>query len=643
LRTISYLAALGLVLASPLARAGDPPDAPAPVELPEIVVSAPGDAPPAPDPTASVTVIDAARVAGEAKELGALIATAPGVAVQDQGGLGRRATVSIRGSTPGQVRVFLDGLPLDAAAGGGVDLASIPSQWISRVEVVRGVAGARHGSGALGGMVNLVTAAPRAGAWSASATGGSFGTWRTDAQGAAAGERWGIMATGAASGTDGRFEFRHDPTPTLSGNGDTVTLTRSNNGSLIAGGLVKGFAELGANRLDALVQFSRERRDLPGWPYNLTPEDWQSESRALAALRWSRAASPGIVLSAGGYSRAGWLDARLEYLGGETVRQRGLAGGGDVGVRWTGAAGSLTGKAEASTEALRADGIGTRSRVTLAGVLDADLLLAGDRVRLAPAVRAERSGRFDALSAQLGGTLVIAGPLSLRANAGRSVRIPNFTELYLQQGLIEPNPSLQPEVGVGGDAGLVAEGALGRASAGAFATLYSDVIVYQPAPFRRLTPMNVDRALARGVEVEAATAPAPRLLGLAVTGAYTFIVTETLRGSDGVLGKDLPLRPRHRVYCRAEIGGAPAEAHAEMHWTSHQWLDLQNTRPIPAVVTVSAGGSVRLLRSPAVRVHLELRNLLDDLSHQDGFGNPLPGRTVLVTLRASAPAAKGEH
>ena len=624
------------MLACSLAR-GDEPPSDAAVVLPEVVVRVPAARPEPRDPTAATTAVDAERVAGEARELGALLTAVPGVVVDDHGP-GSIEMISIRGSTPGQVKVFLDGLPLDTAAGGGVDLASIPPQWISRLDVVRGVSGAYAGSGALGGSVNLVTAPVRPGEWGAAVTGGSFGTWRADGHAAAGGERWGVLGAAAASATDGRFEYRYDPTPELPANGDTVTRTRTHDGSEVAGGLLKGWALLGANRFEALAQVSSERRDLPGWPYDPTPDDWQSESRALAAVRWRRLAGDGLVLSAGAHSRVDQLDARLAYLGGATVRQRGLEGGGDAELRWSGDAGVLSVRAEGSGEGLQADGIGDRSRASVAGAIAGELPLGGGRWRLAPAVRVERTGGFDALSGQLGAMVRVAGPVSLRANAGRSVRVPSFTELYLQQGLLEPNPNLRPEVGLGGDAAVVVEGDRGRVSAGGFATLYSDVIVYQAASFRRLSPVNDARALARGAELEAATAPLPRLLGLSASAAYTLLLTETLRGPDAVLGRELPRRPRHRVHGRLELGGAPAEAHAEVDWTSQQWLDLENTQPIPAALCVGLGGSIRLVQSPPIRIHLDVRNLLDDRSLQDGYGNPLPGRMVLLTLRAGSPS-----
>ena len=147
----------------------------APVLLDEVVIQLPR-APAPQDPTASATVVEAGRFAGELKGVAELAATAPGVAVRSNGGFGQLTTISIRGSGSGGVRVLLDGIPLDTAAGGGVDLSTIPLHWVDRVEVVRGAEGAYFGAGALGGAVNVVTLPAVAGKWGAEVTGGSFGT-----------------------------------------------------------------------------------------------------------------------------------------------------------------------------------------------------------------------------------------------------------------------------------------------------------------------------------------------------------------------------------------------------------------------------------------------------------------------------------
>ncbi len=142
--------------------------------------------------------------------------------------------------------------------------------------------------------------------------------------------------------------------------------------------------------------------------------------------------------------------------------------------------------------------------------------------------------------------------------------------------------------------------------------------------------------MARGLEAEAASARAKRLLGLSGALSYTLLDTETLRGATAVLGKELPHRARHRLFARASIAPGPLEAHVEAQYVGRQFADAANLAPIPAALVWSAGASVRVVRAPAVRVHLEVKNLADDRTLLDPFANPLPGRMVMVTVRAGA-------
>jgi iron complex outermembrane receptor protein len=242
-------------------------------------------------------------------------------------------------------------------------------------------------------------------------------------------------------------------------------------------------------------------------------------------------------------------------------------------------------------------------------------------------------GDFGGLSAKLGATARLGGPFTARASAGRTFRAPSFAELYLEQGLLQPNPDLRPESAWSADAAVAVDGPAGFVSAGAFASLYQDLIVYEPGTERRLMPFNNAKASFRGLEIEAASAPLRELLGLSASVAYTFLHSETLRGNEQVLGKDVSHRARHRLYARLGLEGARAGAHAEVHWVSRQYQDAQNLVSIPETWLLSAGGFVRIVDRPDTRLALEVKNLLDDRTLQDGFGNPLPSRTVMVTVR----------
>jgi iron complex outermembrane receptor protein len=592
------------------------------------------------DPTAAATIIEADRFAGEAKGVADLVATAPGVAVDDYGGLGHLATVSIRGSTASGVLVLLDGMPLNTGLGGGVDLSSIPRSWIDRIEIVRGAEGAHYGSGSLGGVVNVITRRRPAGTWSGEASAGSFDTFAASAEGAAGTASTSLFVSGACEATSGEFPYLWASTPNGPSDQAWLASRRTGNGASRAGFMAKLGTPLGDARLDAVAQLSAGRRELPGWPYHLTPGDAQEDARALLSARVSGTGPGPDLLVAGRASlRLDWLSTQL---GGNDSTQRGGALGIHGEARLGHGPGVLRLSAEAEGEAFQGTGLdGTVGRPTFAATASEDLGLAGDRARISPAVRVERVGPFGGVSGKLGGSFRVAGPVALRASAGRTFRAPSFAELHLQQGLADPNPDLVPEEGVGADGGLVVDAAPVYATLGAHATLYRDLIYYQRASLERLKPFNAGKVLVRGLEAELATAPARALLGLSLSASYTLLFTEILRGTEGTLGNEVPHRARHRLYARAALAPGPAGLHVEAQYVGRQWEDDANLAPIPAALLWGAGGSVRLLRAPSVHLSLEIRNLLDDRSQQDGFGNPLPGRMVLLAVRAGSSPREG--
>ncbi|MEY2668956.1 MAG: hypothetical protein RJA59_1594, partial [Pseudomonadota bacterium] len=136
-----------------------------------------------------------------------------------------------------------------------------------------------------------------------------------------------------------------------------------------------------------------------------------------------------------------------------------------------------------------------------------------------------------------------------------------------------------------------------------------------------------------GLELELLTAAARSLWGLQGQLSYTFLATEVLRGVPGVVGKELPQRPRNRAFARVSVDPGVAGGHLEAQFVGLQYQDARNIHSAPASLVVNAGAFARILRSPEVRIGAEVKNLLDDRTLQDGFGYPLPSRTLLVTLR----------
>jgi len=585
------------------------------------------------DTTAASTVVDARQFAGESKTVAELVTTAPGVAVNGYGGLGQLTTVSIRGSAASEVQVSLDGLPLNTEAGGGVDLSRIPRAWIDRIEVVRGAAGATYGPGAMAGAVNVITRHAAAGSWSATASGGSFGTFSGGVDGAVGGDRWGLLLAGAFDRTDGHFPYELQLAPSVPGS-EVVTLERDHNGSWSGGGLAKLWTELGQARLDTVLQVSGGQRDLPGTAYHFTPNDWQRDLRLGVVNRLVQPLSADLDLEVGLTYREDELDLSIAPF--SEFRQGDHDVEGSARISWRSGPSALSLRAAGLYERLDLLGAGGHGWGGLALSASDELSLADGRLKLTPGVRYDLQGPFDGVSARLGTRWALSRVLSVRASGGRAFRIPSFAELYLQQGLALPNPNLVPERTWSADAALVAEGPLGLLSAGVFAQLYDDLVVYEAIWQGRMKPFNDTRSAARGVEVELASAPIGPA-ALSVSLAYTYLFTETLLGDVLVVGKELPHRAPHRLFARLAAAPGPLEVHGEVHWVAAQWGDAENSAAlrIPAALTLNAGLSARVARRPDLHLGLEVRNLLDDRSLQDGFGYPLPGRMVLLTLRVA--------
>ena len=70
------------------------------------------------------------------------------------------ASVRIQGMRGRYTRFLSDGLPLYGSQPGGLGLLQIPPMDLGQVEVIKGVASALYGAGAMGGVVNLVSRRP---------------------------------------------------------------------------------------------------------------------------------------------------------------------------------------------------------------------------------------------------------------------------------------------------------------------------------------------------------------------------------------------------------------------------------------------------------------------------------------------------
>jgi vitamin B12 transporter len=151
--------------------------------------------------------------------VGEALLNVPGVEIRRSGSLGKTTSISIRGASPNQVQVLLDGVRVKSPTLGQAELADISPDLIERIEVVRGPQSTLYGADAIGGVVNIITKKGRGAPFSATLEEGvgSYSTWinRASASG-----QWKILdysIAGSYAESNGQFQNDASDQKALSG------------------------------------------------------------------------------------------------------------------------------------------------------------------------------------------------------------------------------------------------------------------------------------------------------------------------------------------------------------------------------------------------------------------------------------------
>lgn len=387
-------------------------------------------------------------------------------------GPGGLVQASIRGSSPQQVLVLIDGIPLNSTAQFGVNLSTIALEDVERVEVLRGPYSAIYGN-ALGGVIQVVTRAdarPQA-----SAGGGSYGTTHASVR---VGRAWpgGIFTLGA------QFLGTAGDRP----NSDASRWTGS--ARLVLNGS-------GTRSLTLTVNHTAGLSGLPGPTFFPSLTDRLTDQRTIASLTWAERGAGGQSTEA----RIWWLGDRLSFTSpGFASDDRGSAFGGawqrvhrlsDVVVLTWGVEMEQVRFVSASTFS------GFQAQATTAaGYLQYDVLLR-PRTLLGVGVRYDsHPGYGGQVNPRLGFVHFITEGVRLRGGMGRAFRAPTFFELAFPGC---SNPALRPEQAWAADLGLeaaVRPGLVARLNG--FYTDARDLIV------GGCLPMNVGSARIAGLSAE---------------------------------------------------------------------------------------------------------------------------------------------
>jgi iron complex outermembrane receptor protein len=130
-------------------------------QMEEVVVTATGLEDEVREVPRNVTVITAEDIAqSPSNYVPDLLSREANVNLQSLYGTDKQAVVDIRGmgqTTASNVLVLVDGFRLNSPDLAGPDYSSVPLDEIERIEIIRGAGSVIYGSGAVGGVVNIIT------------------------------------------------------------------------------------------------------------------------------------------------------------------------------------------------------------------------------------------------------------------------------------------------------------------------------------------------------------------------------------------------------------------------------------------------------------------------------------------------------
>lgn len=122
----------------------------------------------------SVATIDAAEMQNTSKTVSKAVNSASGVKVRKSGGMGSEGKVNIRGMEGKNIKVLVNGVPVETQGNLGLD--DIPIDQIADIEVYKGYIPARFATDGAGGAINIITKKRPANSIDASYSLSSFNT-----------------------------------------------------------------------------------------------------------------------------------------------------------------------------------------------------------------------------------------------------------------------------------------------------------------------------------------------------------------------------------------------------------------------------------------------------------------------------------
>jgi vitamin B12 transporter len=561
-------------------------------------------------------VVTASEIARNGyRTVGDALANVPGVEIESYGPIGSNVDYGIRGSSSAQVLVLVDGRPAAGSLANSVQLGTMSTTGVSRIEIVEGGGSTLYGQGSIGGIINVITSGEKTPA-SAMLRYGSFDD--RELQVAADGfsfER--VVAQNAYALPDAGSGF-----PATRNDSDyEATTARYGTGG-----------HLGAIGVTLRTSLESDNTGTIGFFPYYDPSAREQDVNGDGVLGFSlRRAQSQASLTLDGDRQQIEYEGALSTESRDGVSLRNIVGGSQS---------RLIYGVDLSRGTVRSDdGAGDIAFDPLVQTAAyAQQTWTGARDEFYAGIRGERDGVLGGeFSPSAGARFDLSGAYSLKLNAATAFRAPNASELFFPGygSVAQGFGYLQPERAKVGDVTLVDARFLGGASVGWFVNDTRDLIVATcvsgcSGATPDYAPQNVDHAHMAGFTFETQTVP--------VHG-----ISATLHATDLYLAQDLdaqtrlPNDPVFDVDLGLQYAGGPramlAAAGVSERAVGARGFDTS----VPAFDQPSAYDDLRAYVSfrvrPALLLTLRGYNLGNE-RYAQVEGYPMPGRTFAVELRS---------
>jgi vitamin B12 transporter len=578
--------------------------------------------------------------------------------VAQSGSQGGTTSLFLRGGESKYVKVLIDGVPANAP-GGVYDFASLTTDNVDRIEVVRGPVSVIYGADAVTGVVQIIT---RRGA----------GPQRVETD-----VRVGTAARSRGAGAATQQSVRTwDATTSLSGalssSSYSVAVARHYSGGLyqlnnrylnnvLSGRFV--FSPLEGTDVRLSLRYNDYQFNYPtnGAGDVSDSNAYRAEDRTVIGVEVERqlTSRARTVLTLNSSVNDGGTDDGLNASGNSFVSQdKSRRRGAEWRLHWLpGAHAAITIGAQLEQQDQRSQSqsqspfgpfysVFRAARRNTAAYAEA-LLTPSDRLTATIGARIDENEKFGQFATGRAG--VSWRPLAatrLRATAGTAFREPSFFENYAT-GFVTGNPALEPEQTRSADVGVDQEVLGGRAQLAltGFMQRFRDMIDYTGANACGFSYCNVAAAESNGLEVELRGRLAgPVSAAVGGTLLHTRVATPGYDATPGGLyrrGESLIRRPGQKWTAELTYRGSGPLSAAVRVLAVGDRPDRDFHFPatpvtLPAYQRVDIGGQYVLRARSATRTSVTLRveNLLDE-EYQNIFNFLAPRRTTSIGVLTS--------